>query len=84
MFGGDAEHAIAREGEFSSYSDTELLNELSRMANDLGIKVTLTLESPSQPRGDTGAKRRIGVWPNSGEVVAKACAPATMDIQPTS
>ena len=60
MFGGDAEHAIAREGEFSSYSDTELLNELSRMANDLGIKMTLTLESSSQPSGDTGAKRETG------------------------
>jgi hypothetical protein len=49
MLGG--EQAMGREGEFSGYSDTELLSELSRLANDLGIKVTLSLEQSGQPSG---------------------------------
>jgi hypothetical protein len=46
-----AQQAMGREGEFSGYSDTELLSELSRLANDLGIKVTLSLEQSGQPSG---------------------------------
>ena len=46
MLGGDAQPA-ERANEFSSFSDAELLAELDRVANELGIK-TAMLE-PSDP-----------------------------------
>jgi hypothetical protein len=49
MLGGDAEQGqvIGAQGEFSGYSDTELFSELSRMANQLGLKMTLSIEAGS-------------------------------------
>jgi hypothetical protein len=49
MIGGDKEQQDQRPGgTFANYTDAELLAELSRLANELGIKMTLTLE-PDQP-----------------------------------
>jgi hypothetical protein len=44
MLGGDAEQVAGKANDFSNYSDTELLSELSRLANELGIKLTLSIE----------------------------------------
>ncbi len=43
MLGGDAE-AEQRVHDFSQYSDAELFAELGRLANELGIKMTLVIE----------------------------------------
>jgi len=44
MIGGDAEPNQQRANDFSNYSDAALLAELGRLANELGIKKSLTLE----------------------------------------
>jgi hypothetical protein len=50
MIGGDKEQADQRPGgTFANYTDAELLAELSRLSNELGIKMTLTLEPPGPP-----------------------------------
>ena len=46
MLGGDAQPA-ERANEFSNFSDAELLAELDRLANALGIKTASTIE-PSE------------------------------------
>ncbi len=43
MIGGDAQ-AEQRANDFSQYSDAELFAELGRLANELGIKMTLVIE----------------------------------------
>ena len=44
MIGGDKEQANQGVGgTFSSYTDAELFAELGRLANQLGIKMTLTI-----------------------------------------
>jgi hypothetical protein len=43
MLGGDAE-AAQRTNDFSEYSDTELIAEISRLANELQLNMTLTME----------------------------------------
>ena len=43
MIGGDAQPG-ERANNFSSYSDAELFAEIARLANELGIKTTLTIE----------------------------------------
>jgi hypothetical protein len=50
MIGGDA-HPEQRANDFSQYSDTELFAELGRLANELGIRTTVTLE-PIEPKRD--------------------------------
>jgi hypothetical protein len=47
MLGGDAQPG-ERAKEFSNFSDAELLAELDRVANDLGIKTASVIE-PSDP-----------------------------------
>ena len=42
MLGGDAQPG-ERVNDFSNYSDAELLAELGRLADELGIKMTLTI-----------------------------------------
>jgi hypothetical protein len=42
MIGGDAQPE-QRANDFSQYTDAELLLELDRLANELGIKTTLTI-----------------------------------------
>jgi hypothetical protein len=45
MIGGDkAQGNQGVGGTFSSYTDAELFAELGRLANELGIKTTLTVE----------------------------------------
>ncbi len=61
MIGGDAQPG-ERANDFSNYSDTELLAEIARLANELGIKTTLTIE-PNDRVGYCG-------WP--GEVLGKS------------
>jgi hypothetical protein len=43
MLGGDA-HPEQRANDFSQYSDAELFAELGRLANELGLITTLTIE----------------------------------------
>ncbi len=43
MLGGDAE-AARRTNDFSEYSDAELIAEISRLANELQVNLTLTIE----------------------------------------
>jgi hypothetical protein len=43
MIGGDAQPG-ERANNFSSYGDAELFAEIARLANELGIKTTLTIE----------------------------------------
>ena len=50
MLGGDAQPA-ERANEFSNFSDAELLAELDRVANELGIETTLMLQ-PIEPKRD--------------------------------
>jgi hypothetical protein len=48
MIGGDKEQQDQRSGgTFANYTDAELLSELSRLSNELGIKMTLSIE-PSE------------------------------------
>jgi hypothetical protein len=49
MLGGDADPDQQRANDFSNYTDAELFAELGRLANELGIKTTVTLE-PSEER----------------------------------
>jgi hypothetical protein len=44
MIGGDAEQTIEKTNSFANYSDAELFAELGRLAEELGIKTTLTIE----------------------------------------
>jgi len=44
MIGGDAEPDQQRANELSGYSDAELMAEIGRLANDLQVNVTLTIE----------------------------------------
>jgi hypothetical protein len=44
MIGGDADADQQRGNDFSQYTDAELLAELGRLANELGIQMTLTIE----------------------------------------
>jgi hypothetical protein len=45
MLGGDKEQGNQGVGgTFSNYTDEELFVELGRLANELGIKTTLTIE----------------------------------------
>jgi hypothetical protein len=43
MLGGDAQ-PIEQANDFSSYSDADLFTDIARLANELGIKTTLTIE----------------------------------------
>ncbi len=43
MIGGDVQPE-QRANDFSNYTDAELFAELARLANELGIKTTLTVE----------------------------------------
>jgi hypothetical protein len=43
MIGGDNEHAPGAGSTFANYTDAELFAELGRLANELGIKMTLTI-----------------------------------------
>ncbi len=45
MIGGDAEQAGDKSNDFNNYTDAELFAELGRLANEFGIKTTLTIES---------------------------------------
>ena len=49
MIGGDAQPGQPG-NDFSHYSDAELFAELGRLANELGIKMTLTI--PTDEKGD--------------------------------
>jgi hypothetical protein len=50
MLGGDKEQGSQGVGgTFSNFTDAELFAELGRLANELGIKTTVTLE-PSEER----------------------------------
>jgi hypothetical protein len=42
MVGGDAQ--VERANDLSSYTDAELFAEIARLANELGITTTLTIE----------------------------------------
>ena len=44
MIGGDADPDQQRTNEFSGYSDAELMAEIARLANELQVNVTLTIE----------------------------------------
>jgi hypothetical protein len=45
MLGGDKEQSTTSSaGTFSQFTDAELFAELGRLANQLGIKTTLTIE----------------------------------------
>jgi hypothetical protein len=44
MFGGDNEHAPGAGSTFANFTDAELFAELGRLAEELGIKSTLTIE----------------------------------------
>jgi hypothetical protein len=44
MIGGDADPDQQRANGFSNYTDAELLAELGRLSNELGIKMTLSIE----------------------------------------
>ena len=44
MIGGDADSDQQRTNEFSGYSDAELMAEIARLANELQVNVTLTIE----------------------------------------
>jgi hypothetical protein len=45
MIGGDKEQSDQRPGgTFANYTDEELFAEIGRLANELGIKTTLTIE----------------------------------------
>lgn len=59
MLGGDAEQALGTQGEFSGYSDTELMHELSRMANMLGLKVTVSIEPAASQEGAGEGLREV-------------------------
>jgi hypothetical protein len=48
MIGGDAQPE-QRANDFSQYTDAELLLELDRLANELGIKTTLMIEPSEAP-----------------------------------
>ena len=48
MLGGDAQPA-ERANEFSNFSDAELLAELDRVANELGIKTASMIEPSDAP-----------------------------------
>ena len=48
MIGGDAEQTIEKTNSFANYSDAELFAELGRLAEELGIKTTLTIESSDE------------------------------------
>jgi hypothetical protein len=49
MLGGDKEQGNQGVGgTFSNYTDAELFAELGRLANELGIKTTLTIEPESE------------------------------------
>ncbi len=43
MIGGDAQPEV-KPNDFSQYTDAELFAELGRLANELGIKMTLSIE----------------------------------------
>jgi hypothetical protein len=47
MIGGDAQPE-QRANDFSNYSDAELLAELGRLGNELGMETTLTIEPSSE------------------------------------
>jgi hypothetical protein len=50
MIGGDKEQSDQRLGStFANFTDAELFAEIARLANELGIKTTLTIE-PSEER----------------------------------
>jgi hypothetical protein len=49
MLGGDPQPEAVRANDFSRYSDAELFVELGRLANELGIRTTVTLE-PIEPK----------------------------------
>jgi hypothetical protein len=48
MLGGDAPPE-QRANDFSQYTDAELLAELDRVANELGIKTDLMIEASDTP-----------------------------------
>jgi hypothetical protein len=48
MIGGNAEQTIEKTNSFANYSDAELFAELGRLAEELGIKTTLTIESSDE------------------------------------
>ena len=44
MIGGDANSDQQRTNDFSEYSDAELMAEIAKLANELQVNVTLTIE----------------------------------------
>jgi hypothetical protein len=44
MIGGDVQPDQGVSARFANYTDAELFAELGRLANELGIKTTLTIE----------------------------------------